>query len=106
VIGFTLAAASFLLGCDPNLVVGKWSCDGAGGDASAATADPVGVPWSTGFENGFCDYRAVDGFCYPDRGATFETVTWPTHLGKYAAAFSIVADGSFDSYQARCVRQG
>lgn len=106
VSGLALACVSLLLGCDPNLVVGTWSCDASGGDASAATAGPVSLPWSTGFENAFCDYRAVGGFCYADPPAAFETVTSPTHSGKYAAAFSVVADGTFNGYQARCVRQG
>ena len=92
------------------LVVGKWSCseaDGnAGGDGSvmAATA-PISFPWSTGFENGFCDYTAGAGFCYADKRAAYEIVTSPVHAGNFAAAFSVSPSTALDG-QTRCVRQG
>ena len=107
VLGLALAALS--LACEPKLVVGKWSCagdDNAGGEGNSAALDePITAPWSTGFENGFCDYLAA-GFCYAAERAAYETVTTPAHSGRFAAAFSVVADGALDGYQTRCVRQG
>jgi hypothetical protein len=139
------------LGCEPKLVVGKWSGGGAGvggaagvgggagiggaagggGGGEAGTAagagpvgcetagggaatvgsmtrvpEPVSVPWSTGFENGFCDYSASNNYCYAEPRAGFEIVTAPVHSGTSAAAFNIVVDGAMDGTQTRCVRQG
>jgi hypothetical protein len=68
--------------------------------------DPLALPWSTGFENGFCDYAAAAGYCYGNARASFEIVSSPVHSGNSAAAFSIVVDDAFDGLQARCVRQG
>jgi hypothetical protein len=66
--------------------------------------DPIIVPWSTGFENGFCDYEAAGGFCLS--GGTRSTVTSPTPpFGQFAAEFS-VSSADMVSNQARCVRQG
>lgn len=128
-----LCASLFPLACEPKLVVGKWSDDSdqggsagaggagdagdvpvdchAGGDSSGngsmqRIVDPVGVPWSTGFENGFCDYIAATGYCYGNARASFEIVSSPVHSGNSSAAFNIVVDDAFDGLQARCVRQG
>lgn len=123
------ALFSFLLGCEPNLIVGKWSseasdgghageggqassggvssdsCEAASGEGNLATA-PVAMPWSTSFENEFCDYIAAGGYCYTAARASRTTVDSPTHSGKAAAAFSLVADAAFNGLQSRCVRQG
>jgi hypothetical protein len=105
-----LAALSLswpLLGCEPNLIVGKWECRASDGDENVAvTKQPVDAPWSTGFENAFCDYGAPAGYCYAAPRASYEVVTSPVHSGSRAAAFSLIADGAFDGMQARCVRQG
>lgn len=104
-----LATGLALLGCEPKLVVGKWSCpaavDNAGGDGNVSTEAPVTVPWATGFENGFCDYTAALGFCYERGGGSYEVVTSPVHSGHSAAAFSI-STGDLDGAQTRCVRRG
>lgn len=113
------------LGCEPKLELGVWSCPwsadiGAGGATSDDAMDdssimrpnpaaPVELPWSTGFENGFCDYPRVGGFCYGDgEEAEFSIVTSPVRSGKHAAAFRVRAPGGTRSQDrdARCVRQG
>jgi hypothetical protein len=116
-LGASCSVLLFALGCEPKLVVGTWSesgtqdCQagegGAGVDASSKRVTaPVAASWSTGFEDGFCDYRAAAGFCYSDRRASFETVTEPVHAGQFAAAFNVSTSSAFDGLQARCVRQG
>ncbi len=96
---------SLLLACEPTVTVGEWKCSLLGlPDAAPPSTAPVAVPWSTGFENGFCDYSAAGGFCY-GAPAIYETVTSPVHSGHHAAAFSVNA-GDPTAYQARCVRQG
>jgi hypothetical protein len=62
--------------------------------------------WSTSFEEGFCDYSTSGGFCYARGASRYEIVSEPTHTGRFAAAFSVVADTVSKSTQARCVRQG
>ena len=83
-------------------------CPGSGTDA-APTPDPdasVGA-WTTGFEDGFCDYTLPTGYCYA-AGGSYSLVTSPVHSGRYAAAFTAVAvgDASAGPVQARCVQQG
>jgi hypothetical protein len=71
--------------------------------SDASTMNPLSVPWSTSFENGFCDFREVAGYCFADGVGSYETVESPVRSGKYAAAFTI---NSTFGYQARCVAQG
>jgi hypothetical protein len=87
---------------------GGTSCDGAAGESAIPHPDdPVALPWATGFEDGFCGYGAVGGVCYPDEGgASYEIVSAPVHSGNSAAAFSVIANGTFNDMQARCYRQG
>ena len=63
--------------------------------------------WTTGFEDGFCDYTLPTGYCYA-AGGSYSLVTSPVHSGRYAAAFTAVAvgDASAGPVQARCVQQG
>lgn len=98
---FLLAACGLLAACEPDLNVGEWSCAAA---RSAAT-DPIAVPWSTGFEDQFCDYDELAGYCYAEPGASYTTVTTPVHSGRFAAAFKVTA-GDMNAHQTRCVRQG
>jgi hypothetical protein len=84
-------------------------CLGSGADAGAV-ADPdssVG-PWTTSFENGFCDYAMPTGFCYTAGPGSYTLVTSPVHSGTYAAAFTAhaVGDAGVGAGQARCVEQG
>ena len=77
--------------------------------ANDAGTTTIPVPWSTGFEDGFCGYPAVNGFCYTNStqssasGAAYQMVTSPVHSGRFAAAFTV--DSNLHG-QARCVRQG
>jgi hypothetical protein len=80
------------------------------GTAAAIAPDPdasVGA-WTTGFEDGFCDYAPPTGFCYAAGPGSYSLVTSPVHSGKYAAAFTAqaVGDASVGAGQARCVEQG
>jgi hypothetical protein len=95
-----------LSGCAPVLDVGSWTCSDALASApSRGETATITVPWSTGFEQQFCDYAANAGFCYSFGQASYETVSSPVHSGRHAAAFSVVSDDN-DSTQTRCVRQG
>lgn len=93
-----------MIACEPQLTVGEWQCANDAGPAPAPTA-PIAVPWSTSFEDRFCDYEALGGFCYGDRNARFEIVTEPVHSGRRAAAFRLNTKDP-DAQQARCVRRG
>jgi hypothetical protein len=92
--------------CQPNLSVGEWTCVQSG-DASTApnTDDPLTLPWSTGFEDEFCDYARPEGYCYAEDLASYTIVTSPVHSGRSAAAFKVTA-GNSNGHQTRCVRQG
>jgi hypothetical protein len=69
---------------------------------------PLPAPWQDGFEDGFCGYRTLAGFCYapPGGAATFRLVTEPVHSGAFAAAFDIGLDDFDAPHQTRCVREG
>jgi hypothetical protein len=102
-----LAAGCALVACEPKLVVGEWTCSENGAVTTPpAKTDPVALPWSTGFENRFCDYSELGGFCLDDPLASVQIVTSPVHSGNFAAAFSVASALSEAGYQARCVRQG
>jgi hypothetical protein len=101
-----LAAVGALAACEPDLNAGTWTC--AQNDAGASSVDettPIDAPWSTGFEDGFCDYTQLGGFCYGDPLASYTTVTSPVHSGRHAAAFTVAANDA-RARQTRCVRQG
>jgi hypothetical protein len=106
-VGFALVTLAALGGaCQPDLNVGKWVCEQEGVATTMPTAtDRLSVPWSTGFEEQFCDYMQPAGFCYAEPLASYETVTSPVHTGHFAAAFS-VKSGDPNGHQSRCVRQG
>jgi hypothetical protein len=95
-----------LSGCQPQLDIGAWTCATSSMPREVADGNaPVAAPWSSGFENGFCDYTELAGFCYTDTTSTNEIVTSPVHSGRYAAAFTVQSDARGGS-QTRCVRQG
>lgn len=105
-----LLLAGGLLGCEPKLVVGQWSCEATDASAGGAGADqavvPLTIPWSTGFENDFCEYAAPSGFCYAAEAAAYEIVTEPVRSGRQAAAFSLNLGGDVSGDQTRCAREG
>jgi hypothetical protein len=68
---------------------------------------PFVAPWQTSFDDGFCGYWRDAGFCYSDPGSSeFRLVTTPTRSGPFAAVFDLGVDGSDNTHQARCVREG
>jgi len=103
-------AICFSMGCEPTLKVGKWDCSssasngGAGAPNGPDATTPVAIPWTTGFEDGFCGYLNAGGFCYSNDQATYALVTSPVHSGSSAASFSVA--GTPEQRQARCVRHG
>jgi hypothetical protein len=79
------------------------------GAAAGAVPDadvPVSAPWTTGFEDGFCDYAFPMGFCFATGGGAYTVVTSPVHSGQHAAAFSVQGTLDAGGSQARCVQQG
>jgi hypothetical protein len=98
-----LAAAS---ACEPTVIVGRVCPESP--DAAAAL-DPdasVTLPWTNGFEDGFCDYASPMGFCYATGAGSYTLVTSPVHSGHYAAAFAVRSNAADGGSQARCVEQG
>ncbi len=95
-----------LAGCQPQLSIGEWTCseDGTPSRIPERTA-PVTLPWKSGFENQFCDYTELAGFCYADAASSTLLVSSPVHSGRHAAAFTINSAAPGES-QTRCVRQG
>jgi len=107
-LGLGSGAVWGLCGCQPELAAGDWVCaeSGVAQTAKPQDNDPVKAPWSTGFEDRFCDYTEQAGYCYAAGKATYNLVREPVHSGRYAAAFSIDTVGGTEHQQARCVRQG
>ncbi len=103
-----LALAGLASACGSKVVIATWSCsqssDSGRPEPSASEAGDFEFPWSTGFEDGFCDYQGSGGFCFGTGVASYQIVTAPVHSGKYAAAFSVTANHTGN--QVRCVRQG
>jgi hypothetical protein len=102
-----IAAVALQAACEPTVVVGLRFCPEPPRDA-APDADqtvPIDLPWSTGFEDGFCNYATPAGFCFGTGTSTFSLVTSPVHSGRYAAAFFVESDADAGS-QVRCVQQG
>ena len=64
------------------------------------------VPWSTGFEEDFCDYRLPTGRCYEAPAASYDVVNEPVHSGLKAAAFSVNFSGDIAGDQTRCILLG
>lgn len=110
-LGVVGCMSGLVSACEPKLLIGTWACPQAISSertdaAVALSRESFVLPWSTGFEDGFCDYAVVGGHCYADGQATYEIVSAPVHSGEHAAAFKVIADDSLTNYQARCVREG
>lgn len=107
-------ALSLLLACEGKMVIATWSCPakadtsllGTGGatGSSSSALESFELPWSTGFEDGFCDYESGGISCLMTGSGSKAIVTEPTHSGKYAAAYTI--DTDLGNGQVRCIRQG
>jgi len=108
-----ISAAASACG-DPTVVIGARACPATTSDAASAGdagVSPnldasVAVPWSTGFEDGFCDYAWPMGLCYTAAGGSYSLVTSPVHSGRYAAAFKVQVTADAGASQARCYLQG
>jgi hypothetical protein len=106
-----LVLAGVASGCEPELVVGKRvvveesTCVPEDGGVPLLEK-VVEVPWSTGFEDGICDYRRAGGFCFNDPGAVYEFVEDPVHGGNRSAAFLVSSDPAADAKQTRCFLEG
>jgi hypothetical protein len=109
-----LAGVCLACACSPTVVIGEWTCSAApspdndaSSSAEAGAGEAVATPWSTGFEDGFCDYTAAGGFCYAPGSSSYRIVTSPVHTGRFAAAFTVESNATpLTGTQARCVRQG
>jgi len=109
-----LVLLSFTSACESDVVVGDWPCSsapiallgaaGAGGE-ERATNVPISVPWSTGFEDGFCGYATARGYCYGDPATSHTFSSAHVHGGRVAAAFRLSTDNGIEQ-QTRCVREG
>jgi hypothetical protein len=97
VTGGASGAAGATDDCDPTLGT-------AGAPPMGSQPGSVAVPWTTSFEDKFCGYAEVNGFCYVDGDASYEIVDRPAHTGTSAVAFSVNSDAA--AAQTRCVRQG
>jgi hypothetical protein len=105
--------ASLSCACEPDLVVGTWTCTtslGAAGPVDGGVTypitDPVEIPWASGFEDGFCGYNDAKGWCYAHTGARYASVLSPVHSGKRAASFSINTEDTGAGADTRCAREG
>lgn len=105
--GAALLLAVLSSACEPELVVGQWTCPPPNVDQAPGNPDKVlDAPWTTGFENGFCDYTRSGGVCYTTPDASYRIVDEPVHGGHQAAAFSVTSDPAQRGTQARCFREG
>ena len=101
------AAVVCFVACKQALVVGEYQCpkDDAAGGIPPSDTDPITLPWETGFEEQFCDYQRVAGYCYSWPPVEFRVVRSPVHSGQYAAEITVTT-GIEEQPQGRCVRQG
>lgn len=106
-----LAAASNA--CNPELVVGKRivaeeTCVYEGAAGAPASEKVIEIGWSTGFENGSCDYDRVGGQCYIVGDASFAFVDDPVHAGSSAGAFTVTTDmdNATEEPHTRCYLEG
>jgi hypothetical protein len=109
----TLAVASMVcLGaCKQPLVAGEYKCPvrpPLDGGVALTGAEPISIPWSTGFENQLdCDYREVAGSCYAFPPGLYRVVASPVHSGQFAAEFTVLTGTDAGATpQGRCVRTG
>ena len=99
-----MAFVALTTACEPELVVGTWTCPPPDTQADGSADKVVEVPWTTGFETGFCEYGRSLGYCYNDPDASHRVVDAPVHSGNHAAAFSVTSEPS--GLQARCFLEG
>lgn len=112
-----LALVGFVVSCNSQTVIANFTCPdttadglpstssgGAGPGTSTPAISTFSLPWSTGFESGWCDFEDGRGRFAESGDRTREIVTTPVHSGGYAAAFSVASNGSMG--QMRVLRDG
>jgi hypothetical protein len=111
-LGVALALCAVgVASCEPELLIGELTCgpllqDGGNAGAPAWEDETVPVPWSTGFEDGFCGYTESGGYCYAAGNAEFGLVSEPVHTGSMAVAFSLTEQQEAGERGSRCLSQG
>jgi len=101
-----------LIGCEPALRVGDLECSPGHGGAATRNANgvynegPLPAPWQTSFDDGFCEYQYLAGFCYSDSSSSNRLVESPVHTGPFAVAFDMNPSDHGGERQTRCVREG
>jgi hypothetical protein len=100
-----LAFLCLLNACSSELVLATWQCKGRTDAGSSDGGTSIDFPWSTGFENGWCDYSESNGSCYTWDSASNDIVEAPVRSGRYAAAFTVTGDEPRGT-QARCHLDG
>jgi hypothetical protein len=103
-----------LLGCESKAVIAAWSCPQsseastigvAGSTGAGGSSDAFPLPWSTGFENGWCDFNDGRGGFIETGAQVKDVVTEPVHSGSFAAAFTVNGNGE-EGGQLRGIRRG
>lgn len=106
---------SATVACDGIVIIGARFCpqapegDAGEGGAVSTMPDPdasVVLPWSTGFEDGFCDYASPTGFCLEIGSSSITLATSPVHSGQYAAEYTVDSAPDGGGSEARCVEEG
>jgi hypothetical protein len=78
---------------------------GGASSGTGQTSEPTfPIPWSTGFENGWCDLADGRGDFVESGSGARAIVTSPVHSGAFAASFSVTAVGV--GGQSRLTRSG
>lgn len=106
-----IAVAMLVGACEPQVMVGTWTCPGPKSGVAAAPQttlenQPIDPFWRTSFETDFCDYTRAGGYCFNDPDASYDVTDAPVHGGRHAAVFAVSSDPSKDGAQARCFLQG
>jgi hypothetical protein len=109
-ISRVLLLAWLAVGCQPDLVVGTWSCPvGPRVENDAGMLDPVtepvALPWSTDFEHGICDLYIAKGYCYDHEDSSYALVDTLARSGKHSVEFTIDTEVESGRHT-RCVREG
>jgi hypothetical protein len=109
-LGSAIATLVLLNACSSDLLLATWVCkpqSGAAGASSTGTQDfrQFDADFKTSFETGACDYSVGNGSCYAAGDSSYRIVDAPVRSGKYAAAFTVFAEGGKEA-GTRCHRDG
>lgn len=94
-----LLLLGFAVSCNSETVIASFSCpatetepSSSGGASSSTSTSAVStftLPWSTGFESGWCDFEDGRGKFVESGDRAKNIVTTPVHNGGFAAAFTV-----------------